>query len=232
MLPSWPRCSPRPPPYRRPAAPPAPDVSPARPAAPAPDPDRPLTEAEYLHIERTTPDGPRCEFDGTYRLPMPGTTFLHADIAKEAEKAIDRLIAARDGGPPLMTFRTDVRLRVPSGRYRYPDVMLTTRPPQAPDDEHDIVLNPLVIVEVLFDSTEHVDRGAKLREYRGIPSLTDYVLLSQDGPVADHYTRVGGGADHPDEPDAWRVVTYEGPDAAVPLAGLGELRLGAVYEAG
>ena len=153
----------------------------------------------------------------------------HAEVARSADDALRALVAARDGGPPLMTFRGDVRCRVPLGRYRYPDVMLTTRPPQAPDDEHDVVLNPLVIVEVLSESTEHVDRGPKLREYRTIPSLKDYVLLAQNTPIADHYTRVGGGADHPDEPDAWRVMTYEGNDAAVPLAGLGNFKLGAVY---
>ena len=207
-----------------PAAPPV-LKPPGRPGSAGPAPDRPLTEAEYLHIERTTPDGPRCEFDGAYRLPMPGSTRRHVKLAKAVERTLDDLIGDR----PFETHRSDLRMRVPSGRYRYPDVMLVPDPPEMLDDEHDVVLNPLVIVEVLSESTAHTDRGAKLREYRAIPSLTDYVLLARDEPAADHDVRVGGGADHPDESDAWRLMSYEGPDAAVPLAGLGELKLGAVY---
>ncbi len=110
--------------------------------------------------------------------------------------------------------------------------MLTPDPPAMLDGEHDEVLNPLLIVEVLSPSTAHVDRGAKLAEYRGIPSLTDYLLFAQNEPAVDHYVRVGGGADHPDEPDAWRLISYEGPAAAVPLAGLGDLALGPLYPQG
>ena len=208
-----------------PAAPPARQTA-AEAPSPAADPDRPLTEAEYLVIERAA-EGPRCEYDGTHRLPMPGNTRRHVDLAKAVERSLDDLIAA--AGLPLATYRSDLRMRVPSGRYRYPDVMLTPDPPEVLDGEQDTVLNPLVIVEVLSDSTAATDRGAKLREYRAIPSLTDYVLLQQDGPAADHYVRVGGGAAHPDEPDAWRLMSYDGADAAVPLAGLGELALGPLY---
>ena len=213
-----------------PAAPPAAELwadDPA-PVSATPTPNRPLTEAEYLHLERTASDGPRCEFDGTHRLPMSGSTRRHVNIAKAVERSLDDLIGDR----PFETYRSDLRMRVPSGRYRYPDVMLTPSPPRMLDDEHDVVLNPIVVIEVSSDSTAHTDRGAKLREYRSIPSLTDYLLLAQDGPVADHYVRVGGGAARPDEPDAWRLITYEGPAAAVPLDGLGELRLGAIYGTG
>ena len=206
------------------APPPAPDRS--VPSL-APEPDRPLTEAEYLTIERAA-EGPRHEYDGSRRIPMAGASRRHGKLAKAVERALDDLIGDR----PLETHRAELRLRVPSGRYRYPDVMLTPDPPALLDGEQDTVLNPLVIVEVLSDSTASTDRGVKLREYRDIPSLTDYVLLQQDGPAADHYVRVGGGAAHPDEPDAWRLMSYEGPDAAVPLAGLGGLALGPLYPRG
>lgn len=200
-----------------------------RPVDPTPEPNRPLTEAEYLRIERAA-QGRRCEYDGTYRIPMSGTSRRHGLIAKAIERALDELILA--SRRPWETHRIDLRMRVPSGWYRYPDVMLTPSPPDLLDDEQDTVLNPLLIVEILSPSTAHVDRGQKLREYREIPSLTDYLLVSQDEPAVDHYVRVGGGADHPDEPDAWRLISYEGPTAAVPLAGLGELALGPLYPAG
>ena len=100
-----------------------------------------------------------------------------------------------------------------------------------PDGEQDTVLNPVVIVEVLSPTTEHVDRGVKLAEYRAIPSLADYVLSSRDGPAADHYRRTAGGAADPGAADEWAVVTHTGP-AAVPLTGLGQLELGPLSAGG
>ena len=194
-----------------------------------PVPDRPLTEADYLRIERAA-GGRRCEFDGTHRIPMSGTSRRHGLIAKAVERAFDDLIAA--SGRPLETHRIDLRVRVPPGRYRYPDVFVCPDPPTLMDDEQDTVTDPLAIAEILSPSTAHVDRGAKLAEYRAIPSLTDYLLFSQDEPAIDHDVRVGGGAAHPDEPDAWRLISYEGPDVVVPLAGLGELALGPLYPGG
>ena len=214
-----------------PAAPPVPPpTAPAPPAGPAA-----MTEAEYLRVERTTAEGPRCEFDGSRRIPMPGVSRRHSFLVKAAERALDDLIAARPepgrSARPLETHRESVRLRVPAGRYRYPDVFVCPRPPEMLDDEQDTVLDPLVIVEVLSPTTEHLDRGVKLTEYRAIPSLTDYLLLSQSEPACDHYRRTGGGAADPAAPDRWEVVTHAGPAAAVPLtaAGLGELALGPIY---
>ena len=227
--------SPPPPVAPPPVAPPPvapPPVAPPPVALPA----GPLTEAEYLRIERTTAEGPRCEFDGARRLPMPGGSRRHVDIARRVEDALRALIAARPeshrAADPLTTYRSDLRLRVPAGRYRYPDVMVTPDPPAMLNGEQDTALNPRVIVEVLSPTTEHLDRGVKLSEYRAIPSLTDYLLLSQDEAAADHYRRTGGGESVPGEPGRWEVVSHAGRGAAAPLTGLGSFSLGAVFAAG
>ncbi|QDT14951.1 Uma2 family endonuclease [Alienimonas californiensis] len=201
-----------------PAAPPpaAPAASP-RPGSAPPVPDVRLTEAEYLHRERTEADGLRSELSHGELIPMAGESELHIDLAKAIERAFDDLIAGR----PLKTFRSNMRLRVADGRYRYPDVMLTPRPPEMLDGEQDTVTNPLVLVEVLSPSTATVDRGAKLDDYRTIPSLTDYLIVSQDEPSVDHYTRLSA--------TEWKLVTYSGPEAAVPVTGVGELTLGPLY---
>ncbi|MDQ3321733.1 MAG: Uma2 family endonuclease, partial [Acidobacteriota bacterium] len=58
-------------------------------------------------------------------------------------------------------------------------------------DEHkDIILNPKVIVEVLSESTEVFDRNDKFTRYLMFnPTLTDYVLVSQDKPIVEHFIR-------------------------------------------
>jgi len=212
-----------------PLAPPA-----AEPAA-EPSVSAPMTEAEYLRIERAATEGLRAEFDGSRRIPMSGASRRHIILAKLIERLLDELIAARPAAEraarKLMTFRSDLRLRVPGGRYRYPDVLLTPDPPEVLDEEQDTVLNPLLIVEALSPSTERTDRGIKLAEYRTIPTLTDYLLVDQSEPLIDHYRRTGGGESNPGEPDRWEVTTHRGPTATVPLAGLGELNWGEAFGA-
>jgi Uma2 family endonuclease len=56
-------------------------------------------------------------------------------------------------------------------------------------DDPDGVLNPTILVEVLSDSTEAYDRGAKAAHYRRIPSLREYVLVSQHEPLIEVYRR-------------------------------------------
>jgi Uma2 family endonuclease len=48
-------------------------------------------------------------------------------------------------------------------------------------------------VEVLSDSTQATDRGEKLLEYQDIPSLMDYLLVSQDTPLVQHCARAEAG---------------------------------------
>lgn len=47
-----------------------------------------------------------------------------------------------------------------------------------PEDANAIT-NPFLLVEILSDSTEARDRGVKAAHYRHVPSLREYVLVSQ-----------------------------------------------------
>lgn len=58
------------------------------------------------------------------------------------------------------------------------------------DDQHkDTLLNPVLIIEVLSESTEAYDRGTKFAHYRRIPSLQKYILVAQDRVTIEHFTR-------------------------------------------
>ena len=61
--------------------------------------------------------------------------------------------------------------------------------PQFEDDENDVLLNPVVLIEVLSPSTENYDRGTKFEHYRTIESLADYLLVAQDKIHVEHYVR-------------------------------------------
>ena len=74
-----------------------------------------------------------------------------------------------------------------------------------PENEHAIV-NPVVLVEVLSSSTETYDRNDKWAHYRRIPSLREYVLLSQKEPRIEVYTRRDG---------RWELTEYRTGEAAL-----------------
>ncbi|HSS51831.1 MAG TPA: Uma2 family endonuclease, partial [Thermoanaerobaculia bacterium] len=65
--------------------------------------------------------------------------------------------------------------------------------PRFADAEVDTLLNPDVIIEVLSPSTEDYDRGPKFAHYRSIPSLKEYVLVSQHRVRVEHHVRQPNG---------------------------------------
>ena len=69
---------------------------------------------------------------------------------------------------------SDVKMRTADGVFRYPDVSVVCGPRQYHGRGRSILTNPLLVVEVLSDSTEATDRGEKFHEYQAIPRLTDY----------------------------------------------------------
>jgi Uma2 family endonuclease len=73
-------------------------------------------------------------------------------------------------------------------------------------------MNPCVIVEVLSKSTASRDRGWKLQNYCKIPSLIDYVLVSQDRPFVEHFVRRPEGN--------WMFEFMEGLDFSLKLAAI------------
>lgn len=90
----------------------------------------------------------------------------------------------------------------------------------ASPDDPDAVINPTVLVEVVSDSSEAYDRGEKFAHYRRIPSLRDYVLVSQKSPRLEVYSREG---------DRW-VFTEAVSGGAVQLPSVGvSLRVDDVY---
>lgn len=83
-------------------------------------------------------------------------------------------------------------------------------------------MNPLVLIEVLSDSTEAYDRGAKFAHYRKLASLLEYLLVAQVERRVEHYRRSEHGQ--------WLLSDWEG-DVAVALPALGiELPLSEIYE--
>lgn len=143
-----------------------------------------VTEEEYLALDRAAEM--RSEFFNGEMFAMSGGTMRHsalqANIISELHNALR--------GTGCREFTSDFRVRVSPGRmYAYPDVTVVCGTPLLADEHQDILLNPAIILEVLSPSTEQYDRGVKFRYYRGIESLTDYILVDQNQVRVEQYTR-------------------------------------------
>ena len=143
-----------------------------------------LTPEEYLEIER------KAEFKSEYydgeMFALAGASLRHAWIVTN----LGRELSLQLKGRPCRVASNDVRLRVsPTRLFTYPDIMVVCGEPKCADDQKDTLLNPVVIIEVLSDSTKNYDRGQKFQHYRSLPSLREYLTVAQDTPHIEHWTR-------------------------------------------
>ncbi|HLT36967.1 MAG TPA: Uma2 family endonuclease [Enhygromyxa sp.] len=145
-----------------------------------------MSYAEYLEFERTAET--KHEYVNGQVYAMAGGSTEHARLAAEV---IGQLLQTRRDRS-CAVFSADLRVRIlATGRSTYPDVTVICEHLQrAPDDQH-AATNPTVIVEVLSEGTESLDRGDKWRHYRRIPSLQAYVLVSQAEPQVEVFRRAG-----------------------------------------
>lgn len=136
---------------------------------------------------------------------MVGASWRHNIIVSNLIQLLG--LALRDSA--FVALANDLKVRIPDRAYYYPDVTIAPDPPQLEDESHDVLLNPLVVFEVLSPSTEAIDRGEKLHNYSRIPSLTDYLLVSQNEVRIDHY--------HRKSEDGWNLQMRTSPDETIRL---------------
>ena len=170
-----------------------------------------FSESDYLAYEAQSPV--RNEYIAGEIFAMTGASIRHNVIALNLASTI----RAHLKGTPCRALIEGVKLHLRKEQcYFYPDVMVTCENRlQELDSQQQIVEEPLVVVEILSPSTEAVDRREKLRAYRTLPSLKEYILVSQDKAQVEIYRRRGD--------IAWDIITYE-PGDTVEIASL-ELKL-------
>ena len=125
--------------------------------------------------------------DGTVS-PFPGETKRHAALAGE----IYAFLLAELRNAPCRAFIMDV-LTTTGNSARYPDVVVTCDERDTADMTGRTLEHPKLLVEVLSESTAHVDRGPKLREYTTIDTLGEYLLIDSRRRWAAAYRKTNDG---------------------------------------
>jgi Uma2 family endonuclease len=159
---------------------------------------------EYLALEEEAEY--RSEYYQGEIFAMAGGSANHNRIA--GNLYTDLNIAFE--GKPCEAFINDVRLLVKkNGLYTYPDVMMVCGKLQFVKGRDDTLTNPIVIIEVLSDSTAGYDRGAKFELYRALKTLQDYILIDQTKVHLEHFHKLKDGR--------WILQEFEQLEDKLPL---------------
>ncbi|WP_058868381.1 Uma2 family endonuclease [Chloracidobacterium thermophilum] len=146
-----------------------------------------LTPDEYLAAERRATH--KSEYVAGEVFAMSGATLRHSLIATNIAAELRQCLKGRD----CTVHASDLRVRNAAGNHFYPDVVVVCGEPAYADDHRDTILNPILIVEVLSDSTQDYDRGGKFAQYRQLASLQEYLVVAQTAPHVEHHTRQADG---------------------------------------
>jgi len=141
----------------------------------------PLSPEEYLAWEAE--QDTKHEYENGKIIAMTGGTIPHSQISAN----LAAILIPHLRGKGCKVAISDAKVTTPSGKYYYPDLVVTC------DDRdrfaRDFLQYPTIIVEVLSPATEARDRGIKQQHYMLIETLQTYILITPDRPRIEIYQR-------------------------------------------
>jgi Uma2 family endonuclease len=177
-----------------------------------------VSPEEYLAVERES-DTKSEYYDGVV-YAMTGARINHIRIVTNL--TVELATQLRGRRCDVLSNEMKVRLQN-SRKFFYPDVTVVCGKPLFHDEREDIILNPLLVIEVLSKSTEAFDRGAKFQAYQTLDSLKEYLLVAQDKPIIEQYVRQSDGK--------WTYTALVGLENSLTLPSVEcTLNLSAVYD--
>lgn len=139
---------------------------------------------EYLAMERKAET--KSEYLGGELFAMAGASRAHNLISTNMVRFLSNQLLER----LCRVYSSDMKVKIEKiDKYTYPDIVITCEEEKFEDEEEDVLLNPIVIIEILSDSTEAYDRGKKFFHYQYISSFMEYILVSQDTYKIERFIR-------------------------------------------
>ncbi len=143
-----------------------------------------VSSLEYLAMERKAKT--KSEYYKGEIFTMAGASREHNLISTN----IVRFLANQLLDRPCSVYSSDMKVKIDKiNKYTYPDIVISCEKEKFEDEEEDVLLNPIVILEILSDSTEAYDRGKKFSHYQYISSFIEYILVSQDSYKIEKFIR-------------------------------------------
>lgn len=164
-----------------------------------------LTADEYLVIEHDAEF--RSEFYDGETFAMAGASRRHNDL--QTNLIVE--LGGRLKSGKCRVYGSDMRVKVKrTGLYTYTDVVIACDPEFEKKLGVENLVNPQVVFEILSKTTEGYDRGTKFQHFQRLPSVKEYVLVSQDRMVIERYVRQPDGT--------WVLKAFDDPAGAFSLA--------------
>ncbi len=175
---------------------------------------KPMTQDEFF----TWAEGQegRYEFDGFQPVAMNGGTNNHGIISGNIYFQLRLGLA---GSPCTPMAPEGGGVATVGNIVRYPEAAVSCS--EVPGRGH-LFPNPVIVFEVISDSSEKKDRVTKVDEYHKVPTIKRYIVLEQIKPVAYVHWRIN------DEP--WNELTLCGEDLLdLPEIGM-KIPMAKIYE--
>ena len=180
-----------------------------------------LTFAEFLEKEQYSEV--KHEFHKGKITEMPGGSRRHSEITLNIGAFIKYGVLRKT--EEFYVYSSDITIYIPPiDRSVYADVSVVAGKPIGLDGTKLTIVNPKLIVEVASPSTMAYDRNDKFKNYRLLPAFREYLLVSQNEPMIDHYYLKDP------KKQLWVYQQISGMDATIRLHSLGcTLRLKDIY---
>ncbi len=143
------------------------------------------TLEEYLELDHKSEE--KIEFWDGHIFTLAGASEAHNQIQFNLILSLGNKLR----GKGCRVFPSDMRVKVPAYLpYRYPDLSaLCGKAEFEKFGKQELFVNPSLIVEVLSDSTEVIDRSYKFTYYKSIESFVEYILIAQDRPHVSQFVK-------------------------------------------
>lgn len=143
-----------------------------------------ISPEEYLASERESEI--RNEYFAGEIFAMAGASREHNQINSNIVRVLGNQLLEK----PCSVFSSDMKVKIREiGKYTYPDIVVVYEKEEFEDENNDVLLNPIVIIEILSDSTEAYDREDKFAHYQLLNSFVEYILISQYFCRVEKFTR-------------------------------------------
>lgn len=170
-----------------------------------------MSVSEYLVFERESEI--RHELVDGYLYSMTGASDRHEEIAANLLAALHQHLK----GSGCRVYGSNLKIRV-GDDFLYPDLFVRCA---AERGDSYFKTDPKLVIEVLSPNTQRYDRGDKRLAYQSLPSLEEYVLVSQDEPSIEIYRHAKAG---------WKSEIHQGMDRTIALRCIGlEIRSADIY---
>ena len=173
---------------------------------------------QYLDLEKTASE--RHEYINGIIRPMAGGSPRHNTIKVNLIIALGLALK----NTSYRVFDSDQRLWIPeNSTFTYPDVTVVQEPIMVSNQDETALTNPLLITEVLSESTRNYDRSEKFITYRSFPSFQEYLLIEQDRVQIEQHIK--------QDDYHWLLTLHDDIDRTISLDSLGvEIAIADLYE--